>query len=115
MYEIRCTPARHGAEVWGTLSPVTWKSRRPKPGSDAARRRIVVTLPLIIFASLLCPDVAPHEAVAGHGGVVQLNRAGAGPFVVSVWTQPSPPTAGPWRVDVAVMGEKGVAAPDTAG
>ena len=45
---------------------------------------------------------------------MQLNRAAAGPFVVSVWTQPSPPTAGPWRVDVAVMRENGVAVTDTA-
>ena len=46
--------------------------------------------------------------------IVQLNRAAAGPFVVSVWTQPSQPTAGPWRVDVAVMRENGVAVTDTA-
>ena len=56
-------------------------------------RRIVVTLPRIIFASLLCLDVAPHEAVAGHGGAVELNRAAAGPYTVSVWTQPSPADA----------------------
>ncbi len=45
---------------------------------------------------------------------MQLNRAAAGPYVVSVWTQPSPPTAGPWRVDVAVMRENGMPVGDVA-
>ena len=45
---------------------------------------------------------------------MQLNRAAAGPYALSVWTQPSPPRAGPWRVDVAVMREGGVAVGDAA-
>ena len=53
-----------------------------------------------------------ERAWAGHGGVVQLNRAAAGPYALSVWTQPSPPTAGPWRVDVAVMRETGLPVTD---
>jgi copper resistance protein C len=69
---------------------------------------------LIVVAALLGPEVAPRAALAGHGGVVQLNRAAAGPYVLSVWTQPSPPTAGPWRVDVAVMRENGVAVANAA-
>ena len=52
------------------------------------------------------------RAWAGHGGVVQLNRAPAGPYALSVWTQPAPPTAGPWRVDVAVMRETGMPVTD---
>ncbi|HWC05340.1 MAG TPA: copper resistance protein CopC [Methylomirabilota bacterium] len=52
--------------------------------------------------------VDPRLAMAGHGGVVQLNRAAAGPYALSVWTQPAPPEPGPWRVDVAVMREGGV-------
>ena len=39
---------------------------------------------------------------------MQLNRAAAGPYTLSVWTQPSPPTAGLWQVDVAVMRETGI-------
>jgi copper resistance protein C len=45
----------------------------------------------------------PSPASAGHGGVVQINRAAAGPYTLSVWTQPTPPRTGPWRVDAAVM------------
>ncbi|HEY7140301.1 MAG TPA: copper resistance protein CopC [Methylomirabilota bacterium] len=56
----------------------------------------------------------PGPAWAGHGGVVQANRAAAGPYALSVWTQPSPPTAGPWHVDVAVMREGGVPVTDAA-
>jgi methionine-rich copper-binding protein CopC len=40
--------------------------------------------------------------------VVQLNRADAGPYVLSVWTLPDPARVGDWRVDVAVMREGGV-------
>jgi len=46
---------------------------------------------------------AASQAFAGHGGVVQVNRAVAGPYILSVWTQPTPPRTGPWRVDIAVM------------
>jgi methionine-rich copper-binding protein CopC len=49
-----------------------------------------------------------QRAVAGHGGVVELNRAPAGPYLLSVWTQPSPATVGAWHIDIAVMGESGV-------
>ena len=67
------------------------------------------------FLVLICltpsgPGV--RRAWAGHGGVVQLNRAPAGPYALSVWTQPAPPTAGPWRVDVAVMRETGMPVTD---
>ena len=57
---------------------------------------------------------APPWAVAGHGGVVQLNRAAAGPYALSVWTQPTPPRAGRWQVDVAVMRAGGVPVGDVA-
>jgi hypothetical protein len=65
---------------------------------------------LVALAWLAGP--APWPAEAGHGGVVQLNRAAAGPYVLSVWTQPSPPKAGPVRVDIAVMGDTGVPVTD---
>jgi hypothetical protein len=64
---------------------------------------------------MICLAPSGHggwRAEAGHGGVVQLNRAPAGPYALSVWTQPAPPTAGPWRVDVAVMRESGLPVTD---
>src|SRR5262245_12016871 len=65
----------------------------------------------VSLAALTCPAGAvpgARVAGAGHGGVVELSRAAAGPYLLSVWTQPSPPTAGPWRIDIVVMGESGV-------
>jgi hypothetical protein len=56
--------------------------------------------------------VGARPALAGHGGIVQLSRAAAGPYALSVWTQPSPPRPGPWQVDVAVMQESGVPVAD---
>jgi methionine-rich copper-binding protein CopC len=67
---------------------------------------------LVALAWLAGPLAATRPAQAGHGGVVRLNRAAAGPYALSVWTQPSPPKAGPWRVDVAVMRESGVPVTD---
>jgi mono/diheme cytochrome c family protein len=42
-------------------------------------------------------------ARADHGGALQLNGDPAGPYRVSVWTQPTPPRAGALTVTVAVM------------
>ena len=42
-------------------------------------------------------------ALAHGGGVVQLANAEAGPYLVSVWTQPDPPKVGTWHVTVAVV------------
>ena len=67
---------------------------------------------LLTLAALVGLAGAPRPTWAGHGGVVQLSRAAAGPYALSVWTQPAPPTRGPWRVDVAVMHEGGVAVLD---
>jgi methionine-rich copper-binding protein CopC len=55
------------------------------------------------LAGLVSVGNAARLAEAGHGGVVQVNRASAGPYAVTVWSQPSPPVPGPWQVDVAVM------------
>jgi hypothetical protein len=71
-------------------------------------------LALVGLALVIGSVAAPRGAVAGHGGVVQLNRAAAGPYALSVWTQPTPARAGPWRVDVAVMRAGGVAIGDAA-
>jgi copper resistance protein C len=85
----------HGAPAWSTLSLV------------------VVLLTLLALAWLAQPTTAgPRAAWAGHGGVVQLNRAPAGPYALSVWTQPAPPRAGAWQVDIAVMRDGGLPVSD---
>jgi methionine-rich copper-binding protein CopC len=66
----------------------------------------------VVLICLTAPGPGGRRAWAGHGGVVQLNRASAGPYTLSVWTQPAPPTAGPWQVDVAVMRETGLPVTD---
>jgi copper resistance protein C len=63
---------------------------------------------LAALAWLGGPILGARVAGAGHGGVVELNRAAAGPYLVSIWTQPSPPAVGLWRLDVVVMGQTGV-------
>jgi hypothetical protein len=65
-----------------------------------------------LLATLVVADAAGVEA--GHGGVVQLRTVPAGPYAVSVWTQPAPPRSGPWQVDVAVIEEGGAPASDAA-
>jgi hypothetical protein len=55
----------------------------------------------------LAAAALPGGVDAGHGGGVQLRAAPAGPYRVSVWTQPIPPRPGPWQVDVAVMDAAG--------
>src|SRR5262245_50849365 len=70
----------------------------------AARRAVVSLVTVVGLVSTLS---TPQHVEAGHGGVVELNRAPAGPYLLSVWTQPSPATVGAWHVDIAVMGEGG--------
>ncbi len=41
--------------------------------------------------------------VLAHGGTPRLTRAPAGPYAVSVWTQPATPRVGTLDVSVAVM------------
>ena len=87
----------------------------PSPGRapQQTRRRASASLLLLVtLAPLVGAAGLPRLTWGGHGGVVQLSRVAAGPYVLSVWTQPSPPTQGPWRVDVAVMHEGGIAVPD---
>jgi copper resistance protein C len=71
--------------------------------------RVVVSLAVLPWLAGLA---GARPALAGHGGIVQLNRAAAGPYALSVRTQPSPPRPGPWQVDVAVMQESGVPVAD---
>src|SRR5262249_60463901 len=92
---------------WGRLGPV---KRGPQVSCRVVIRRAAAAL--VALAWLVAPAPGPRIAVAGHGGVVQLNRAAAGPYALSVWTQPTPPRAGPLRVDVAVMRGGGVAVND---
>lgn len=77
-----------GTPVWSTLSPVR-----------------IGLLTILSLAWAAVPVAGANLAWAGHGGVVELNRAPAGPYALSVWSQPSPPRTGPWQVDIAVMRE----------
>ena len=79
-----------------------------------SRRPLIrhATASLAALTWLVGPVPGARVAEAGHGGVVELNRAAAGPYLLSVWTQPSPPAVGLWRIDVAVMRAGGVAIGD---
>lgn len=104
------------APLWSRLAPMRAASRvLPKsPGRQPTGPRTVVrSLCLwLVAVAWLASAAGARPAQAGHGGVVQLNRAAAGPYAISVWTQPSPVKAGPWRVDVAVMRASGVPVTD---
>ena len=80
--------------------------RAETEGSWGRRSRVSVSLALVFGLA--------GAVNAGHGGALQINRANAGPYAVSVWIQPSPLRAGPWQVDVAVMREGGVPVADAA-
>lgn len=43
------------------------------------------------------------DDAGAHGGRVRLAKVPAGPYLVSVWTQPDPPRVGPLDVSLAVM------------
>jgi hypothetical protein len=67
----------------------------------AARLAIPGLLVLALVLTLVALDRrAPAFA---NGGQRRLAAAPAGPYVVTVWTQPTPPTMGPIDVSVAVM------------
>ena len=106
----RMAPGKSG-ESRVTLVPVAATRVRPLLHQSLPHPFAVFQGIGLVLAVLTCL-VGP--VAAGHGGVVQLNRAAAGPYALSVWTQPTPPQAGPWRVDVAVMraGEGGPAIGD---
>ena len=67
--------------------------------SDPAGR-LSPALPALLIATLALAGGHSH---AGHGGAVRLNAAPAGPYAVSVWTQPTPLVVGTMSIDVAVM------------
>lgn len=46
---------------------------------------------------------AGATAALAHGGTLQLVKAAAGPYLVSVWTRPDPPRTGQLHVSVVVM------------
>jgi methionine-rich copper-binding protein CopC len=89
--------------------PATMGSTRQDRILATTTCRVVVSLVLV---AALGDMTGARPVRAGHGGVVQLNRAAAGPYTVSVWTQPAPPRAGPWQIDVAVMQDSGVPVAD---
>jgi hypothetical protein len=57
------------------------------------RTLVVIALGLGVTAGL----------AGAHGGRVQLAKASAGPYLVSVWTSPDPPRVGALDVSLAVM------------
>jgi mono/diheme cytochrome c family protein len=57
----------------------------------------------LALALLVLGAAGAGPAWADHGGALQLNGDPAGPYRVSVWTQPTPPRPGALRVTVAVM------------
>jgi mono/diheme cytochrome c family protein len=63
----------------------------------------VVGFRSVLGLVLLLGVVVAGAARADHGGTLQLNGDPAGPYRVSVWTQPTPPRPGPLSVTVAVM------------
>jgi methionine-rich copper-binding protein CopC len=71
-----------------------------------------VVLSAAALASLIASVGMPRLVAAGHGGMVELNRADAGPYTLSVWAQPSPPLVGPWRLNIAVMRDGNVPVTD---
>jgi hypothetical protein len=60
-----------------------------------------LALILLCFALLLFAGTQP--AIAHGGGTPQLTNAEAGPYLVSVWTEPDPIQAGEFHVTVAVL------------
>ena len=58
---------------------------------------------LALALLVLLGAAAAGPACADHGGALQLNGDPAGPYRVSVWTQPTPPRPGALTVTVAVM------------
>lgn len=71
------------------------------PGAPCGPQLAVALLVLAALGS----GAAPRAATGGHGGVVQVDRVPAGPYFLTVRTQPVPARPGPWQVDVAVMRE----------
>ena len=56
-----------------------------------------------IYAVLLALIAWPCQQALANGGAPQLTRVRAGPYIVSVWTQPATPRVGALDVSVAVM------------
>lgn len=75
-----------------TLVPATATTVRSLLHQSLALPAPVLQGVLPVLVALIC---LVGQASAGHGGVVQLNRAAAGPYALSVWTQPAPPRLAP--------------------
>ncbi len=58
---------------------------------------------LTIVAVLGVLVLGASGSARANGGTLRLARAEAGPYLVSVWTQPDPPRVGRLDVSVAVM------------
>ena len=68
---------------------------------------------LTLFLGVICVLVAPFDPVLANGGTLQLSRAPAGPFGLTVYTSPTPLRMGLADVSVAVeWAESGDLEPD---
>lgn len=71
------------------------------PERDRMWRRFLACLPVLVLGSLLALGL-PGKAAAHGGGTPQLANTRAGPYWMSVWTQPDPIRAGKAHFTVAV-------------
>ena len=76
---------------------------RSGTGRPGGCRRRAPSVPLVSAAILvlLSPVPGPVPAEA-NGGTLRLDRVRTGPYLVSLWTQPTPPSPGRLDVSLAV-------------
>jgi len=55
------------------------------------------------LAAIVASMVLPFEQAGAHGGKLQRGLAPAGPYVVSVWTQPDPARVGALDISAAIL------------
>lgn len=70
---------------------------RMRGGANGWSRPIIPASLLLVVAVFMAPQVQ------ANGGKPRLKKAAAGPYLVSVWTQPDPSRSGRVDVSVAVM------------
>jgi len=57
----------------------------------------------VSLASTVASMLLPFEQAGAHGGKLQRGLAPAGPYVVSVWTQPDPARVGALDISAAIL------------
>jgi hypothetical protein len=59
--------------------------------------------PAVLVLLALIPTVSQPALVEANGGTLRLDTVRAGPYLVSLWTQPTPPRVGILDVSLAVV------------